>query len=95
MKKEYIVCSAIWFKNGGKYSHQPKNIENGLVITGLRHSNCFFIASKILDKKVESVQGFLTSHNKFVSRTEAYEIALNAMQIEEISLKVLLSEDLY
>jgi hypothetical protein len=34
--KEYIICSAIWFRDGKKYEMQPKNIESGFVISGRR-----------------------------------------------------------
>jgi len=39
--KEYIICSAIWFRDGKNYDMQPKNIESGFVITGKRHHNCY------------------------------------------------------
>ena len=39
--KEYIICSAIWFRDGKKYEMQPKNIESGFVISGRRHHNCY------------------------------------------------------
>lgn len=38
---EYILCSAIWFRDGKKYDSQPKNIESGFVISGRRHHNCY------------------------------------------------------
>lgn len=49
--------------------------------------------------KCKAVQGFLTSENRFVNRTEALKIASAAGQIPEGNkhnpVEVLLSEDIY
>lgn len=109
MKKEYILCAAIWVDNGNNYEgHHPKNIENGFVVCGLRHCNCFTTLSFIWNNDIErvailrsAVQGFLTSDNRFVDRKEAYKIAFDNDQIigpnkgySENSIG-LTSEDLY
>ncbi|MEK7157744.1 MAG: hypothetical protein AAB688_01570 [Patescibacteria group bacterium] len=98
--KEYIVCAAVWYKDGGVYIHQPKNIEDGFVVAGRRHHNCF-ITVKILRgeaiKKIEPTrvtQGFISSEDRFVSRIEAASIAYKAGQINK-SKQELFSEDLY
>lgn len=39
--KEFILCAAVWYNDGQKHDHQPKNIEVGFVVTGRRHSNCY------------------------------------------------------
>lgn len=99
----YIICSAIWFKDGNQYSHQPRNIESGLVICGRRHHNCFLTAFELNGgKKIEglseanakAVQGFLTSNDIFVDRKEAGRIAFDARQIPKLT-DCLFSEDLY
>jgi hypothetical protein len=99
----YIICAAIWFKDGNKYSHQPKNVDTGLVVCGRRHHNCFLTAFELNNgKKIEgldevnerSVQGFLTSDDRFVDRKEAGHIAFNAGQTKTLT-DTLFSEDLY
>ena len=40
-KKEYILCSAIWFDDGNKHAHQPLNITSGVVLCGFRHCSIF------------------------------------------------------
>lgn len=99
---ERILCAAIWFRDTKKYIHQPANIQSGYVICGLRHHNCFYTNSLIYGEeyhknKVEEMQGFLTSNNRFVSRQEAASIAREANQIkgEFKNMEILYSEDLY
>lgn len=86
-KKEYILIAAV---QHGEEIH-----------LGFRHSD---ILSKFqcADTKcnLPLVQGFLTSKNRFVQRFEAYQIALEAGQVEKSELKgihhrILISEDLY
>lgn len=99
----YIICSAIWIKNGKKYNHQPKNIDSGLVVCGRRHHNCFLTVFELNGKKriklhdktiPEHIQGFLTSDDRFVDREEASKIAFEAKQTKEYD-GFLFSEDLY
>jgi hypothetical protein len=93
---ERIVCSAVYYMNDIVYPHQPKNIEKGIVVCGLRHSNCFVPLSNIFPKrdKTDDIQGFLTSKNRFVHREEAGRIAFAAGQTDTL-IKSLHSEDLY
>lgn len=92
---EKIVCSAIWLDNSTKYSHQPKNIESGYVVCGLRHHNCLQTISLIPNtKEVRKVQGFLTSFNRFVDRKEAKTIYNTYSTVKKDS-DLLYSEDLY
>ena len=100
---EYIACSAIWYDDGIERIHNPRNTKTGIVACGLRHCNCFLILSEIY-KELDyiknnkngdkTIQGFLTSRNRFVDRKEGMEIALAAKQIPETK-KELYSEDLY
>lgn len=94
-KQEYIICAALWYKDNKIYIHQPKNIETGLVICGLRHHNCSVILIAIIHKlQFKVIQGFLTSEDRFVNRQEAGEIAFKAGQIDN-KTDCLFSEDLY
>jgi len=98
-KFEYILCAAIWFDDGKVHVHQPKNIESGYVICGRRHHNCF-ATSMLLKKKpnmIDIVQGFVSSHDKFYDRQEAYKIAKEngQLQFDDDNGKTLISEDLY
>lgn len=107
MKKEYILCSAVWFIDYDndynqivKDQSRPINITKGIVICGQRHLQCLrtfgFIMQKrtVLPEVGESIQGFLTNTNRFVNREEAGIIAFEAGQTEELK-KTLYSEDLY
>lgn len=96
---ERILCAAIWFKDGNKYEHQPKNVDSGFVVCGRRHHNCYFIASVVLaesysERKGTAEQGFLTSEDRFLDRKESGKIAFDAKQITEPT-DCLFSEDLY
>lgn len=99
MEKERIICAAIWFDDGRNYVHQPKNINSGFVIAGMRHHNCFNTVSILTGDtghhiEYEKEQGFLTTHNRFVNRKVAAKIAYDAGQTM-IGLGKLFSEDLY
>lgn len=95
-----ILCAAIHFDSGLSHISQPKNIKKGFVISGHRHHNCFHTLSFLVTKeqfiflKANSIQGFLTDTNEFVTREQAAIIAKNAGQIEE-NYSRLFSEDLY
>jgi hypothetical protein len=104
---ERILCAAIWFSNGKQYPHQPKNIEEGIVLCGHRHGCIFqqwaFFNTDAIKFNVpgrqeqghfEKEQGFLTNFNRFVGREEAAEIAFNAGQTNTKLIR-LFSEDLY
>lgn len=103
--KEFILCAAIHYRDGKVHTHQPVNIESGLVICGMRHCNCYSVLSGLLgdfDGKLlvgRDGQGFITSHNRYVDRKEGYHIAYAAKQIKIKSLDnpdpKLYSEDLY
>lgn len=102
---EKILCSAIWYDDEIKRTHLPKNIETGIVACGLRHCNCFTILKVIYPDRdyiknnkdgKKTIQGFLTSANKFVNREKANEIAFDANQGElPHRTGTLFSEDIY
>lgn len=91
---ERIICSAIHFKDGNKYGNQPKNIDNGFVVAGRRHHNCYMTLTALgkalgLETRVREIinvigrdcQGFLTNTNRFVDRKEGLKIATEANQL--------------
>ncbi|MHB8871643.1 MAG: hypothetical protein ACYC5G_04275 [Candidatus Doudnabacteria bacterium] len=98
--KQYILCAAIYYNDGKKREHQPKNIETGIVVCGRRHHNCIMTAIEFgkSAKQYPTEEGFITSKDKFVNREVALEIAKRANQILDLSKvrgNVLYSEDLY
>lgn len=108
--KERIICAAIWFDDDKKHEHQPTNVDTGFVICGRRHPNCFATLAILMGKLSrlkykERTQGFLTTENRFVDRTEAARIAFKSNQIINLnnskwidvnwSTIKLYSEDLY
>ena len=101
--REYILCAAIWFYDGKKYSSQPANVTTGLVLCGHRH-HCIFpqIGGLVPERHqlgiYEKEQGFLTNLNRFVDRREGLRIARAAGQVlveSEVRGDRLHSEDLY
>ena len=101
-KKEYILCSAIHYRDGKEHPSQPVNIETGYVICGLRHHNIINTLGHVFDKytdgDTDDEQGFLTNLGRFVNRVEGLEIAVNAGQVvkgKEVTKGRLHSEDLY
>lgn len=99
MEKEYILCAAIWYKNGKQYPHQPKNIKSGYVWCGRRHHNIISLRARITGEPTRfetSVQGFITNLDRFVTRTEGNLIAIAANQVTgNVKGDELISEDLY
>ena len=94
---ETILCAAIWFEDGERNHHQPKNITTGFVVCGRRHHNCIITLDVLggeLKEYIEHIQGFITNTDRFVDRKEAGYIAFNAGQIKKPN-DYLFSEDLY
>ena len=100
---EYIICAAIHYPDlKVKLVYNPKNIQSGVVVCGRRHHNIIELASLSIPKSIAqtSIEGFLTSQDRFVDRKEALIIAQKAEQIRETP-KIwfkgdnLYSEDLY
>lgn len=95
---EYILCAAIHFDDGILRTHHAQ-YGTGVVACGYRHHSCFALRPKGFIGK--ETQGFLTSRDRFVSRSEAKEIAIKAGQLlneataDGLIFKNLFSEDLY
>jgi len=96
--KAYVICAAIWFKDGKVHVHQPRNVDKGLVVAGRRHHNCYLTAFELGEQstyeKLDNIQGFITSDDRFLDRAEAGKLAFESRQIEKLS-PCLFSEDLY
>lgn len=103
--KEYILCAAIWFDDGLKHAHQPRNISTGYVICGRRHHNVYIshaiirkgeiVPDKLIDvPKCPNEEGFMTNFDRFLDRNEAAQTAFEAGQTKERH-KILFSEHLY
>jgi hypothetical protein len=94
-KPEHILCAALLYR--------------GMIIAGHRHSDCYKVIENLHKMFVNPEipltglperehQGFLTSHNRYVNRKEAWEIAKANDQIafgKDSSDDFLISENLY
>lgn len=105
---ERIICAAVWYKQLELKKdmpiavYLPINLDKGIVFSGHRHGQCIYTKCAITGlrdaESGENEQGFLTSKNRFVSREEALQIALNENQVIDITQirgDRLFSEDLY
>ena len=96
---ERILCAAIWYQDGKVYPAQPKNIDSGYVWCGRRHHNIIILRQQLTGENTTrstSVQGFITSKDRFVDRKEANKIAVKSGQIQpDLEGDELVSEDLY
>lgn len=102
MLKEFIICSAVHYDNGTQPMAQ--GISSGVVVCGRRHNDCNKIIRGLLGPDIpipeREFQGFMTSFNRYVSRSEAFVIAKANNQIihrmfDEDDAGSLTSEDLY
>lgn len=103
--EERILCAAIWIDDGKQHLHQPQNIVTGFVVAGRRHHNCIYTASLLAEKDPSLAelitkrehQGFLTSHDRYVSRASAAVIARKQGQllVANLHTEELTSEELY
>jgi hypothetical protein len=97
-KQPYILCAANHYKDGKFHEHQPKNVVSGYVVCGRRHHNIITtVYSAFGVKSYNCIQGFLTSDDRFLTREEAYDLAVETKKIKDFkgATKNLLSEDLW
>ena len=97
---EIVICAAIWVDDKKKHYHQPTNIETGIVFCGHRHCSIYSqLDAYKINQNDHGVQGFLTSHNRFLTRKEAAELVKSNSQEMVMDRKSirdnLYSEDLY
>lgn len=102
--REYILCSAIWYKDLPTQKLLATNIDKGIIVCGHRHGNIIATVKALAELRTvkfgadsvgETEQGFLTSKNRFVSREEAAIIAFSTGQIAIEKLTLLYSEDVW
>ncbi len=100
---EYILCSAIWYKDLPTQKLLATNIDKGIIVCGHRHGHIIATVKALAELRTvkfgadsvgETEQGFLTSKNRFVSREEAAIIAFSTGQIAVEKL-TLYSEDVW
>lgn len=106
--KEYILCAAFRQKKNTK--NRQKHVDEGYDIAniyydphkqvfdmrlGWRHPDIMYQYGDEIDRS--DTGGFCTSKGRYVTREEAYKIAVECGQIEEgkFSKTKLFSEDLY
>lgn len=111
-KQESVACAAIWYKDIPLkkviMGVLPAGCDMGLVVCGHRHGQCMWVMGSLTglrsvrsgpDSVGEYEQGFLTTHNRFVGRLEAAELAVASGQVlrEDLinPMVGLFSEDLY
>jgi hypothetical protein len=87
--REVCICSAL-------------RLDDGRIIRGHRHDDCVQTALKWreagqdIGKVRQEAQGFVTSTNRFVDRSEAYALQVAAGLFKERNgVQILMSEDLY
>lgn len=108
--EEKIICAAIWYDDGIERPLLPRNIKSGVVVGGWRHPNCKIVLMSWLypnwqtstlheqlknEVNNKEVQGFLTSHGRFVNRVDAAQIWVAAGNKLKYSSTKLYSEDIY
>lgn len=107
--KEFIICAAIKIvdldnkgTSGSSGSSDPSI--SGKIFFGHRHNNCYQALNNELSwtmnrqeiSKLNRIEGFVTSKNRFVDRREAFLIAKRNKQIiNDVFSKDLYSENLY
>lgn len=102
-KTEYVMCAANYYDDNEDHHFQPYNIDKGFVICGWRHSCAgysYVAAANLFDEKVSvwdnCIQGFLTTKNRFLTRSEALELVKSNRQLKgDIIGGELTSEDLW
>jgi len=103
-----IVCAAIKIFLISPLTGRPYPCDDGIVIAGLRHANCY---ETIRDLKMPhngydhelTVEGFINHRGDFLTREEAFEHALVCGQLPaqirgdkgQVGEHQLFSEDLY
>lgn len=96
---EYVMCAANWIDDGVDYTFKPFNIDKGLVFSGWRHPNCFETMKEQFPHNIwseKTTQGFLTTKNRFLTRSEALELVIENGQLKKPLIgSVLTSEDLW
>lgn len=98
-KTEYVMCAANYYNDGKDHMCQPYNIDKGFVICGWRHP-CAGLSYMAANKEAKCwdncVQGFLTTKNRFLTRSEALKLVRATEQLSKPMIGgELTSEDLW
>jgi len=94
---ELIMCAAVHVDDRIEHRYQPYNIDKGIVFCGWRYP-CIFsqIRAAYGDKYSDSIQGFLTTKNRFLSRSESIDMVMQNGQLKKGLIGgILKSEDLW
>lgn len=97
-KIEYVMCAANYHNDGIDHMFQPYNIDKGFIIGGWRHPCCgnSYLASSGFNNYHDCIQGFLTTKNRFLTRSEALQLVISTGQLQkDIIGSQLTSEDLW
>ena len=73
-KTEYIMCAANYVDDSIEYIFKPFNVDKGRTFSGHRHPQCFESMHDLYPHDVwgsRTIQGFLTTKNRFLTRSEA------------------------
>ncbi len=93
--KEVVLCAANWYpelefpkmiEGLAPIYWLPQNIDKGIVFTGRHHLQCMYQAYQLTGKRqceLVEYSGFLTSHNRWLTRDEAGQVAFEAGQIDK------------
>lgn len=103
-QKEYIICAAIWYKDGIKHDGQPKNIETGFVIAGRRHHNCYATAKalagidEVIKLKITNIENTMSKedyrkHQGFITSLDRYVDRKEAFQIAKANNQIVFGLD--
>lgn len=96
---EYVMCAANWVDDGNEYNFKPFNINTGRVFSGHRHPQIFELTKELYPFKEWgkiTIQGFLTTKNRFLTREEALELVKENGQLTKPLIGgELTSEDLW
>jgi hypothetical protein len=98
-KVEYVMCAANYYDDGIDHDFKPYNVDKGFVVCGWRHPNAgetYLILNPTADRWDRCIEGFLTTKNRFLTRSEALELVKENGQLkDEIIGGELTSEDLW
>ena len=98
-KTEYVMCAANWVNDEKQYAMQPFNCESGRVFCGWRHPCIFQQYRERYPQETfgkSETQGFLTTKNRFLTRSEALVLVRENGQLKQPLIGgMLTSEDLW
>ena len=102
--KEFILCAAIWYQDGKKHNDQPENIDNGFVICGRRHNNCYSVIEalskhdKNIRLSVDKIENSMTDeqykkHHGFITSMDRYVDRKEAYEIAKLNDQIKFVKD--